>query len=121
MYPMLRICCRARPTPMRPDGPDNEVNTGYLWDNALRAGLTVRDYGWFVDTTCYNVPACQTPLAHDPFATNTIVAPSTNVALAPYHRSLLPRFRSLLPRLLSLQGMGAGLRYQLRAGWACPI
>jgi DNA-binding beta-propeller fold protein YncE len=67
-----------------PDGPNNELNTGYLWDNALRAGLTVRSYGFFVDTTCYNEPRCQTPLAHDPFSTNTIVAPSTNVALTPY-------------------------------------
>jgi DNA-binding beta-propeller fold protein YncE len=67
-----------------PDGPNNEINTGYLWDNALRAGLTVRSYGFFVDTTCYNEPRCQTPLAHDPFSTNTIVAPSTNVALTPY-------------------------------------
>jgi YVTN family beta-propeller protein len=77
-----------------PDGPDDEVNTGYLWDNALRAGLTVRDYGWFVDTTCYNVAACQIPLAHDPFATNTIVAPSSNVALAPYTD---PYFRGFDP------------------------
>jgi hypothetical protein len=77
-----------------PDGPDDELNTGYLWNNALRARLTVRDYGWFVDTTCYNVPACQTPLAHDPFATNTIVAPSANVALAPYTD---PYFRGFDP------------------------
>ena len=79
-----------------PDGPDNEINTGYLWDNALRAGLTVRDYGWFVDTTCYNVASCQTPLMHDPFSTNTIVAPSTSVALAkftdPYFRGFDPSF-----------------------------
>src|ERR1035437_9080125 len=26
-----------------PDGPGNQLNTGYLWDNAIRAGLTVRD------------------------------------------------------------------------------
>jgi YVTN family beta-propeller protein len=32
-----------------PDGPNNQVNTGYIWDQALRAGLTVRDYGFFVD------------------------------------------------------------------------
>src|SRR5664280_499715 len=36
-----------------PDGPDNELNTGYLWDSALRANLTVRNYGFFVDTTLY--------------------------------------------------------------------
>src|SRR5271157_2466961 len=28
-----------------PDGPGNQVNTGYLWNQALRAGLTVRNYG----------------------------------------------------------------------------
>ena len=67
-----------------PDGPNNEVNTGYLWDAALRAGLTVRSYGFFVDGTCYNEPACQIPLAHDPASTNTTVAYSTSVALAPF-------------------------------------
>ncbi|MDR5727288.1 MAG: putative Ig domain-containing protein [Terriglobia bacterium] len=77
-----------------PDGPNNELNTGYLWDNALRAGLTVRDYGFFIDTTCYNEPACQTPLAHDPFSTNTVVAPSTSVSLTPYTD---PYFRGFDP------------------------
>ena len=32
-----------------PDGPAHQVNTGYIWDQALRAGLTVRNYGFFVD------------------------------------------------------------------------
>ena len=77
-----------------PDGPDDEINTGYLWDDALRAGLTVRSYGFFVDTTCYNVPACLTPLARDPFSTNTIVATSSNVALTPYND---PYFRGFDP------------------------
>ncbi|MGC2301569.1 MAG: putative Ig domain-containing protein, partial [Acidobacteriaceae bacterium] len=77
-----------------PDGPDDQVNTGYLWDDALRAGLTVRDYGFFIDTNCYNEPSCQTPLIHMPFLTNTIVAPSTNVALTPYTD---PYFRGFDP------------------------
>ncbi len=77
-----------------PDGPNNEINTGYLWDNALRAGLTVHSYGFFIDTTCYNEPACQTPLAHDPFSTKTVVAPSTNVALSPFTD---PYFRGFDP------------------------
>ena len=67
-----------------PDGPNNEVNTGYLWDSALRAGLTVRNYGFFVDGTCYNEPSCAIPLAHDPAATGTVVATPTNVSLTPY-------------------------------------
>jgi DNA-binding beta-propeller fold protein YncE len=77
-----------------PDGPNDEINTGYLWNNALRAGLTVRDYGWFIDTTCYNIAACQTPLVREPFATHTIVAPSTNIALAPFTD---PYFRGFDP------------------------
>jgi len=79
-----------------PDGPDDEINTGYLWNNALRAGLTVRDYGFLVDVTCYNVASCQIPLVHDPFSTNTVVAPSANVALTPftdvYFRGFDPSF-----------------------------
>jgi hypothetical protein len=67
-----------------PDGPNDEVNTGYLWDSALRAGLTVRNYGFFVDTTCYNEPSCAIPLAHDPAATSTVVAIPANVSLTPY-------------------------------------
>jgi DNA-binding beta-propeller fold protein YncE len=77
-----------------PDGPDDEINTGYLWNNALRAGLTVHDYGFFIDTTCYNEPSCQIPLIHDPYSTGTIVAPSTNVALTPFTD---PYFRGFDP------------------------
>ncbi len=79
-----------------PDGPNNEVNTGHLWDAALRKGLTVRNYGFFVDPACYNVPECQIPLAHDPFATGTVVAFPANVALTPltdlYYRGFDPIF-----------------------------
>ena len=39
-----------------PDGPNNEVNTGFLWDSALRANLTVRNYGFAVDGTRYTFP-----------------------------------------------------------------
>ena len=67
-----------------PDGPNDEINTGYLWDAALRAGLTVRNYGFFIDQVCYNLPGCAIPLIHNPFASNTTVAYPANVALAPY-------------------------------------
>lgn len=67
-----------------PDGPGDEENTGYLWDNALRAGLTVRNYGFFLDAVCYNAPKCQIPLAENPFSTKTTVAYPANAALAPY-------------------------------------
>jgi len=67
-----------------PDGPNDEVNTGFLWDAALRANLTVRNYGFFVDTTCYNEPSCAIPLATDPAATSTVVATPASVSLFPY-------------------------------------
>ena len=70
-----------------PDGPDNEINTGFLWDAALRANVTVRSYGFAVDTTRYTFPLTSTyslSLEHDPASTNTQVAFSTNVSLAPY-------------------------------------
>jgi len=66
-----------------PDGPNGEIDTGYLWDGALRAGLTVRNYGFFIDTTCYSEPGCVIPVIENPAATNTVVAYPTNAALAP--------------------------------------
>ena len=82
-----------------PDGPDNEVNTGYLWDNALRANppLTVRNYGFFVDTTRYATTAYTIPLARDPFSTNTTVAYPTDVKLAPFTDPFFRGFDNSLP------------------------
>jgi DNA-binding beta-propeller fold protein YncE len=78
-----------------PDGPDNGVNTGHLWDAAMRAGLTVRNYGFFIDVTCYNInlrgitpsttsPCFITPIPTNPASTKQIVAVPANAALAPF-------------------------------------
>jgi YVTN family beta-propeller protein len=70
-----------------PDGPNNEAGTGYLWDNALRNGLTVRSYGFFVDTTLYAsqlAPDRAIPPLHNPYASRTVVAISSSPSLAPY-------------------------------------
>ena len=70
-----------------PDGPDNEINTGFLWDAALRAGLTLRNYGFSIDGTRYTFPQSSTyslSLAHDPASTNTVTAYPTEVSLMPY-------------------------------------
>jgi len=80
-----------------PDGPDNEINTGYLWDNALRANLTVRDYGFFVDTTRYSTPSNEIPVVRNAFATGTVVAYPTNVALTPYTDPYFRGFDNALP------------------------
>jgi YVTN family beta-propeller protein len=36
-----------------PDGPDGEYQQGYLWNAALRAKRTVRNYGFFLDIDLY--------------------------------------------------------------------
>jgi YVTN family beta-propeller protein len=83
-----------------PDGPDNEVNTGYLWDAALRANLTVRNYGFFVDTTRYAMPSTSVyhiPLARYPASTGTIVAFPASASLAPYTDPFFRGFDNAFP------------------------
>jgi DNA-binding beta-propeller fold protein YncE len=36
---------------LAPDGPGGAQGAGYLWDAVLRAGLTLRNYGAYIDTT----------------------------------------------------------------------
>lgn len=71
-----------------PDGPDHELNTGYLWNSALRAGLSIRNYGFFIDLTRYNLPSPYSsfsiPEDTTPFKDNLQVAYPTNAALTPF-------------------------------------
>jgi len=70
-----------------PDGPDNELNTGHLWDSALRANLSVRNYGCFTDPMRYSFPSGSPlgiSLEPDPASTGTRTAFPANAALAPY-------------------------------------
>jgi DNA-binding beta-propeller fold protein YncE len=71
-----------------PDSDDDKPGEGYLWDSALKAGLTVRDYGFFIDGVRYVAPPTLGGLPEIPSpATLTPpvqVAYSTNAALSPY-------------------------------------
>ncbi|MFZ3210064.1 MAG: hypothetical protein WA188_00975 [Terriglobales bacterium] len=73
-----------------PDGPKGQEGAGFLWDAALRAGLTLRNYGFFIDESRYNLPAPYTslsiPEATSPATTvpPTIVAYCTSPVLQPY-------------------------------------
>ncbi|HUO32871.1 MAG TPA: bifunctional YncE family protein/alkaline phosphatase family protein [Bryobacteraceae bacterium] len=80
-----------------PDGPGNEINTGFLWDAAMRAGLTVRSYGFFVDTTRYSTPDFTIPVLRNPYASGTQVAFPTNVALNPVTDPYFRGFDNSLP------------------------
>jgi DNA-binding beta-propeller fold protein YncE len=68
-----------------------EAGAGYLWDAAIRAKLTLRNYGFYVDIVHYGAKARNRvlPVAH-PFADHVVQATSAKVALAavtdPYFR-----------------------------------
>jgi DNA-binding beta-propeller fold protein YncE len=66
-----------------PDGPDDDEGRGYLWDAAHRAGLTIRNYGFYGDLTRYQ-PATghyQIPLERAPWKTGHQVFYTTKAAL----------------------------------------
>ncbi len=82
-----------------PDGPEYESGAGYLWDGALRSGLSVRNYGFFIDVSHYNhIPGDDPPipLLRDPAVTGTRVAIATKANLQqvtdPYFRGFDQRF-----------------------------
>ncbi|HLJ87199.1 MAG TPA: beta-propeller fold lactonase family protein [Candidatus Angelobacter sp.] len=81
-----------------PDGPDSEVGAGYLWSSVLRAGLKMRNYGFFLDLSRYDVkdPAVAIPALHDPAASKTRVAfpthPELHAVTDPYFRGFDQKF-----------------------------
>jgi DNA-binding beta-propeller fold protein YncE len=74
------------------DGPDaGEEGQGYVWNSALRAGLTVRNYGFYGDLSRYDPRAKDNiPLERDPFGKTLQVFYATKPELAsltdPYFR-----------------------------------
>ena len=76
-----------------PDGPHGEAGEGYLWNSALRAGLTIRNYGFYGDLGRYSAPegsAAYVPLSHHPKADGVRQFFPTKAALMgrsdPYYR-----------------------------------
>lgn len=66
-----------------PDSPQGEAGTGYLWDAALRAGLTIRNYGFFVQNLGNSSTMPAEALA-DPRAAGITQAVARKQALAPH-------------------------------------
>ncbi|WP_348757019.1 bifunctional YncE family protein/alkaline phosphatase family protein [Candidatus Methylocalor cossyra] len=66
-----------------PDSREGEAGAGYLWDAALKAGLTLRNYGFFV-TNLPGAPVVETPYPSTPqaVALKQALAPHTD----PYFR-----------------------------------
>ena len=86
-----------------PDGPGAERQQGYLWDAALRAGLSVRNYGFMLDLAPYDN---EMPELENPFASKTRVAFPANRPTRALDRSLFPRLRRALSRLFPRERMG---------------
>jgi len=67
-----------------PDGPGGEEGQGYIWDAALRAGVSVRNYGFFTNLDRYEPKAPDVvPLERDPYAKKLPVFFSAKPALIP--------------------------------------
>jgi YVTN family beta-propeller protein len=76
------------------DGDSGEKAAGYLWNGALAAGLTIRNYGMFGDTT--NTPYQPYPFqAHAPAAvpSDPRIAPYTDLYFYPYDQTYPDFFR----------------------------
>ena len=65
-----------------PDGPGNQINTGHLWDQALRAGLSVRNYGFFFDNVGPTIINANPPVQVVGYSANAALRPFTD----PYFR-----------------------------------
>jgi YVTN family beta-propeller protein len=75
-----------------PDGPAGQVGAGFIWNAAMRAGLTVRNYGFLEDLVPYSAPKSLGgigPIRH-PFGEHTVVATAAEASLMditdPYFR-----------------------------------
>ena len=83
-----------------PDGPQGQAQQGYLWNAAFRAGLSVRNYGFFEDLSRYNSgDAAQIPPLRDPATSGTVVAYSSNPDLAPVTDPYFRGFDNAFPDL----------------------
>ena len=70
-----------------PDGPGGAEGRGYIWDAALRAGVSLRNYGFYGDLSRYALPhdsSAWIPLERDPHKAGRQVFFETKPALAPY-------------------------------------
>ncbi len=87
-----------------PDGDDDGDDgqgQGYLWNGALKAGLTLRNYGFFVDLGRYNLSASQKkyeiPEERDPYGVKLQVAYSSNPILRKYSDKYFRGFDNSFP------------------------
>ncbi len=81
--------------PDGPGGPGENAGAGYLWDAALRAGLTLRNYGFYLDLARYEMPNTvpfYIAAPRDARAQNLTVAFPTKAALTQVTDPYFPGF-----------------------------
>jgi hypothetical protein len=85
-----------------PDGPAGEEGKGYIWDAALRAGLTVRNYGLYGDyikeglAEATSGRALGVPLIRNAFERNIQTSFPTKPSLMPFSDPFYPpSYRSM--------------------------
>jgi hypothetical protein len=71
-----------------PDSSEGDAGAGYLWSGALKLGLSVRNYGFFIDLVRYLLPppfaALNIAPSATPFDSKAPQAIPANAELAPY-------------------------------------
>lgn len=80
-----------------PDGPGGLSGQGYIWDAALRGGLTVRNYGCAAEPWNYPEGYYGYPFLREPFASKRRVFWTTNTALMPYSDPYFYSFNPAYP------------------------
>jgi DNA-binding beta-propeller fold protein YncE len=86
-----------------PDGPGDpgeNAGAGYLWDSAIRAHVSIRNYGFFLDMARYDSKAdaaAHITVVRDPFAKGLVEAYPTKPALANVTDPYFPAFDLKLP------------------------
>lgn len=70
-----------------PDSSEGEAGAGYLWDAALRAGLTIRNYGFFVNNLNKVTPTPYQDGVPQAVATKQALMPHTDVYFRGYDQN----------------------------------
>jgi DNA-binding beta-propeller fold protein YncE len=95
-----QVCNGCLDPDLLPGTDDVDAGTSFLWESALKAGVSVRNYGFFLDLTRYNVPdfipGFIAPV-RDPFASNTQMAFPANPSLLGVTDPYFPGFDNRLP------------------------
>jgi YVTN family beta-propeller protein len=86
--------------PDGPGGPGENAGAGYLWDSAIRAHVSLRNYGFFLDMARYDSKAdapAHITVVRDAFAQGLVEAYPTKPALANLTDPYFPAFDLKLP------------------------